>query len=137
MPRYFSFILFSLAFIGLALPVLAAEREKAASDPDALFVAFEPLSVTVLKDSRVHGLLAVSLNLAVRDAETLEKARKMQPRLRDAYVQVLTRLASTHIDISRPLNIGVLDAVLQRTSDRMLGDGQTDILIQSATLRPM
>lgn len=127
-----SFIL-AIALLWPALVVDAAEQ----AGNRARYVAFEPVSVTVLNESRVAGFLAVTFSLEASDAEQEETITEMKPRLRDAIIRRLSRLAGTRIEVTRPLNIALVNRQIQSVVDEVLGDKTAEVLIQSASIQRM
>ncbi|MFZ5610258.1 MAG: flagellar basal body-associated FliL family protein [Pseudomonadota bacterium] len=128
---------------GMALP--AAPPAQGSAKPAAegtdtsvgaeAFIRVEPIIISVLRGSTVAGLMSLTVELQVPDAAKREEVAAIRPRLRDGYLRALSRLASTTLDIDRPLNFELLTRMLQRDTDRVLGPGVARVLITDASTR--
>jgi hypothetical protein len=120
----------------------AAEPEDAATEPEAVperelgaLTEFAPLSsqfvVPVLNEGSVRALILVSLSLEVTEGST-GQVYAMEPRLRDAFLQVLFDHANsggfddrfTQTDRMSLLRFG-----LRESAQRLLGPILIDVLI--------
>lgn len=95
----------------------------------------ESLTVTVFRDTRARGLLAVDLSLELARPNDRGKIEKIMPRLRDRYLTALTRFAANRIDVNRTVDLGALARLLQGVTDEVLGQKAATILIGGATVR--
>jgi flagellar basal body-associated protein FliL len=131
-----------MTMLALVAPqVLASEHggghggEKEA--PPSPFIQLEDLNVSIFGDRSVRGILTVSMSLQVEEPAKHEEVTARQPLLRDAYVRSVSQFAGSRLDLRQPINIVQLGALLQRTTDRVLGDNVAKVLIASAAIRPM
>lgn len=95
----------------------------------------EALTVTVFRDTRVRGLLAVELSLELTRPDDRGKIEKIMPRLRDRYLTSLTRFAANRVDVNRTVELSELARLLQGVTDEVLGRKTATILIGGATVR--
>ncbi len=109
-------------------------EEKAAESP---YIQLDDLNVTIFSDRRVRGIMTVALSLEVTDAEKHGEVTARQPVLQDAYFRAMTRYAGLQTDVSQPVNIAQINAVLQRTTDKVLGDHIAKVLISAAAIRKL
>lgn len=124
-------------FLGLGLSGVAIASEEESDGKAPVFVAIDPLHVSIIENSRVAGFLAVTLSLEPASAAEAADIERLMPRLLDQFNIKLAALARTRISISRPINIDLLSLVLQRAVDEQLGKDRAAVLIQSATLQPL
>lgn len=121
-------------------PALASqeEDEKGAEEtaPAPTFVEFAPVSVSVVHNNRVTGFLSVAFGVMVKDPEAAAKVEALLPKISDACVQMLVRIARTRLDVTQAINIELLRTYLQRSVDGVIGEGVAQVLIQDATLQP-
>lgn len=95
----------------------AEERKKGGGES---FTQFPTLTATLTRPDGSHGVLAVEAEVDIGDAGLRTRAKQMQPVLRDAYVQFLTRYASTLPPQSLP-DADLVGRGLQQATDRVLG----------------
>ena len=135
-------ILFStITLAGLAVgaaPALAeghgGGEEKAAESP---YIPIDDLNVTIFSDRRARGIMSIALSLEVTDTAKQGEVTARQPVLQDAYFRAMTRYAGTRSDVDQPINIGQINAVLQRTTDKVLGGNFAKVLISAAAIRKL
>ena len=124
----------AVLLIGLAADVARAE-ETEQTPADTLFIEFPEMNVTLVERSRIDGIMTVRLSLEVFDAEGQGQVEHQRPRLQDAYVHTLTRLASARFDVRRPIDYALMGRYLQRDTNRILGVDVARVLVQDAILR--
>lgn len=103
---------------------------------DNVFVQFQPISVSIIREYRIRGMLAVTLFLSVDKASTVEKIESIRPKLRDGLVQSLTRVANTRVSPNRPVDLELIGRFMQKSVDDILGPNMAVVLIQSAAAQP-
>lgn len=124
-------VLFALA----APAALASGTETPAGIAMQNNLALDPLTVTVFRDNRARGLLAVELSLELAKSDDRDRIEKIMPRLRDRYVTALTRFAANRVDINRTIDIQTLAQMLQGATNDVLGQSAATILIGGAIVR--
>jgi len=105
--------------------------------PASPYIQLDDLNVSIFGDRSVRGILTVSLSLEVAAPDKHEEIAARQPLLRDAYVRSVSQFAGARVDLRQPINITQLSALLQRTTDRVLGSNVAKVLIASAAIRPL
>ena len=135
--RFFKVLALALFCFGSALPALAADDADASSGSEETYLDFDAFSVSIIHDGRVDGQVSVKFSLAVADAETRAEIERKSPKLRDAYLQILSQVAATRLDPRRPVDPELLDRYLQRVTDRLLGDHVAEVVMESAAIRPL
>jgi flagellar basal body-associated protein FliL len=111
---------------------LMAMLEQAGVDPQASHVRVKPFNVSIIQDSRVHGTLYVSMDLETGSRDLNAGVVKARPKLRDAYLQTLSRYADHQMNPNKPVNIMLLKKLLQRPTDRILGEGKVTVIVSAA-----
>lgn len=122
----------TLFFLGLSpLSPAFAEEEKAGMGP--WFVRFEPLLIPLLDETRVAGMMSITVTLQVPSAVDKDQIEAKRPKFIDAFNARLIRLGQLELDARRPLNIKLLATELQTAADKAYGKRGTRALIVSAT----
>jgi hypothetical protein len=114
---------------------LAVARAQPAEPPH--YVALDPVVAPVYIDNRAAGLLAVRVSIRTDSAESSAYLQQRAPRLVDAYTSALTGYARLHVDPAAPLDIGEVEAVLERATARTVAAPGARVLIQEAMARPL
>ena len=120
-----------------------AEHEKIAEDaqvaagPEVFFVDMDPLILPVIDEKGVSQVISLVITLELPSQMTSEEARRMAPRLKDAYIQdmygVLSRQAAMKDGV---LEVAKIKARLNQVSARVLGDENVnDVLLQVVSQR--
>lgn len=122
--------------ISLAMPAMAAGGGEKTDDAENQFVKLQPMIVPVLQDKRMRGLVSVQVSLKLADPANREKVEQLKPKLTDRYILTLNQLGQTMIAIDRPVNLGLIQQVLQRGTDHILGADTASVLIIDASSRP-
>ena len=127
----------AVLMIGLAATATQAKEtgEAERTSADTLFIAFPEMNVTLVERARIDGIMTVRVSLEVFDAEAQGQVELQQPRLQDAYIHTLTRLASARFDVRRPIDYALMGRYLQRDTNRILGVDVARVLVQDAILR--
>ena len=127
---------FLTAVLMIGLAATAAQAKESERTPaDTLFIAFPEMNVTLVERARIDGIMTVRVSLEVFDAEAQGQVEHQQPRLQDAYIHTLTRLASARFDVRRPIDYALMGRYLQRDTNRILGADVARVLVQDAILR--
>lgn len=127
-------LMLALALLGGA-PGFAAGTADKPKLGEQRFIMLEPLTVSVLRDARVRGLLSVELTLELARLDERAAIERIMPRLRDQLMFALTQLAASRLDIERPLDLPTITATLQQVTDRVIGESTARLLIGGATVR--
>ncbi|MCH8862091.1 MAG: hypothetical protein IID51_06235 [Proteobacteria bacterium] len=133
--RYLMSIITAGLFLITANSVLA-EESSGSSDSEPLFIEFTPLSVSVIQRTRVAGFLSVAFNLVVENEEAAAHVERLRPRLRDAIVRILSRVANSRLDINRPVDVDLIRAYVQMAVDGVLGAEKARVLMETVSLQP-
>ena len=134
---FFKGLALALLCLGLSSPAHAADDANAAAGAQASYLDFDAFSVSIITEGRIDGQVSVKFSLAVTDAGKRAEIERKSPRLRDAYLRVLSQVASTRLDPRRPVDPNLLDRYLQRVTDRLLGDHVAEVVMESAAIRPL
>ena len=112
-----------LALTLLAAPLcapLAAHADEKAKKDKGTFVHIDTLTATLIRGNGRRGVLTVQAGVDVPDQALRARAESLQPRLRDAYVQVLQGYAG-ELSPDTPPDIDYLGRQMQQATDRVLG----------------
>ncbi len=99
------------------------------------YVTVDTLQVSIIQAAQVRGMLVISIGLDVQDSHLRERAEHIMPRLRDAYIQRLSRHGATRIDTRQVPNVAMLSGLLQSTTDEMLGEEGAEVLLMNVLVR--
>lgn len=121
---------------GQISPALAQTEAFDTAEPGRLYVRFDPVSITVVRNARVSGLLSVTYSLAVRTEDEVTKITSLKPKLTAVIVRNLTLVARNRLDVRRSLEFELIERYMQRAVDDLLGENQAEVLIQLASLNP-
>jgi|GEM_PF-3244781 len=119
----------------LTSPAIAAEVPTPGDNPS--FIIIDPMIISILQGARNTGLMSVTVRLKLEEEGERAHVESLRPKLRDRYVVLLSRLASSSLEIDRPLNVPRLQKLLQRETDKVLGETKTLVLIIDASTRAL
>jgi flagellar FliL protein len=101
------------------------------------FVKMGRLILPIIGDNGVSQIVHMAVELEVTGKETAKKAKKLQPRIKDAYLQkmygVLTREAAMR---GGALKVKMISKKLKAITQKVMGENIHDVLIQSVHQRP-
>lgn len=100
------------------------------------FVEFEPFSVSVIQRTRIAGFLSVAFSLAVESEAALQQVERLRPKLNDAIVRILSRVASSRLDVSRPVDVDLVRTYVQAAVDSVIGKDKARVLMETVSLQP-
>jgi len=115
--------------LAVAAPSLGHAAEKRRTGGES-FIQLPTLTATLVHADGSRGVLSVEAGLDAPDPAVEARAEGLQPRLLDAYVQVLSVYARA-IPPGGPPNLDVLGLELQRATDRVLGRAGAHFLFGS------
>jgi flagellar basal body-associated protein FliL len=98
------------------------------------WVTVEGFTISIIQDGRVRGKFMVSFGLDVPDDALREKTEALMPRLRDAWLGELNLYAATSLRVRRAADVPGVSDLLQRTSDAVLGQAGSKVLMGQATV---
>ena len=116
MPRRHTLLL--IVATALAAPALGHAADKAAQK--GTFLPISDLAASAPRLSGGHGVMTVEAGLDIPDPALFDKASEDQPRLRDAFAQVLQAYAGG-LPAGQLPDIDYMAARLQAATDRTLG----------------
>ena len=114
-------------------PPEAEMAEMMPERPEAVFVDFEPMVLSVLRDGQAVRQLTFMIILQVEDLERKATAFRQIPRWRDAFRTELHAIYSSKIIQDRDNVMPVLSKRLLSVSDRVIGRG----VVQRVLINPM
>lgn len=106
------------------------------SGSEPLFIEFNPFSVSVIQRTHVAGFLSVAFDLVVEDETTAAQVERMRPKLNDAIVRILSRVASSRLDINHPVDVNLIRAYVQMAVDSVIGAEKARVLMKTVSLQP-
>ncbi len=116
-----------------------AKKEEVNKDATVAFVQMSPLVLPIVDKNGVSQIINLVISLEVKDAETGKEVERLQPRLKDAYIQdmygVLTRQAAMEGGV---VQVGYIKSRLNKVTARVMGkDKVQDVLLQVVQQRPI
>jgi len=99
------------------------------------YVAIETMQISIIQTAQVRGMLVVSIGLDIPDQHLRERTEHLMPRLRDAYINRLSRHGATRVDPRRVPNVAHLSRLLQNTTDEILGEEGAKVLLMNVLVR--
>jgi len=97
------------------------------------YVSIDPLTGATNRPNGRRGVMSVECGLDIPDGALRERAQASLPRLRAAYVQIVTIYAAG-LRPATPPNPDFLGLALQRETDRILGRPGARLLLGSILL---
>ncbi len=118
----------NLSFVGTAQAASSAEEE---GDGPSFF-ELDPLVLPILDNNGVNQTVSLVIALEVLDAAALAKVQRLQPRLKDAYIQDMYGMLGRHAAMKGGvLQVGMIKKRLNKISTKVLGeDVVEDVLLQ-------
>lgn len=103
------------------------------------YVELEPLVLPIVDGSGVSQVVSMVIALEVVEPSAADKVRKLEPKLKDAYIQDMYGMLSEHAALKGGVvQIGYIKDRLNDISNRVLGNGKVnDVLIQVVQQRPV
>lgn len=114
----------------------AFAQEEGEAIVDNLFVPFAPISVSIVRDYKVQGQLAVTFFLGINKASSEDVIENIRPKVRDGLINSLTRVANTRVNPYKPVDLELIGIFMQNSVDEVLGAGVAEVLIQSVAAQP-
>lgn len=134
MRHLISVIALSLFLISANSAYAADKKSDAHGGP--IFIEFEPFSVSVIQRTRIAGFLSVAFSLAVEEEAVIQRVERLRPKLKDAIVRILSRVASSRLDVNRPVDVDLVRAYVQAAVDGVIGAGKARVLMSTVSLQP-
>ena len=123
-------MILGLSIGNVACAAGAPPPKEDAGENDNEFVPIPPISVAMYnKRKRPAGTMTIMMQLKIDDKDQREEARKVMPRLTNAYMQESLKLALNFFDINRPVNANILGRSLQNATNKILRHDQARVLI--------
>jgi flagellar basal body-associated protein FliL len=125
-----------IPILALSVAALPGPGAQASSSPPqekkkgggASYIQFPTLTASVLRPNGRRGVLTVEAGLDVADGALRTRAELTQPRLRDAYIRILTTYAAA-APVGGPPDPDAISAALQRSTDQVLGKPGAKLLL--------
>ena len=102
-------------------------------DDKPSYVEIERLTAPFIRNGEFVQYVVLDVSLELADEPNATKVRHLTPRLRDAFLAELHRLARVRPASQRLINLGRIKARLLASADRVLGPNVVrDVLVQLA-----
>lgn len=112
---------------GIVLPGLLSRDDK------PFYIEIERLTAPFIRDQRFVQYVVLDVSLEVVEERDADKVRQLTPRLRDAFLRELHRLATIRPASQKLINVARVKARLLAGADRVLGPRVVrDVLVQLA-----
>lgn len=127
---------FFLSFGSAGFAAAEGEDGETKSDAGPIFMEFAPFSVSVIQRAQIAGYLSVAFDLAVEEEAVVQQVERLRPKVRDAVLLILTRVASSRLDVTRPVDVDLIRAYVQKAVNNVLGAGKAQVLMAIVSLQP-
>lgn len=103
------------------------------------FVQLDPLILPIVDSNGVSQIVSIVVVIEVEGSKNQEKVIKLQPRLKDAYIQELYGVLNRHAALKGGvIQVSMIKERLSQISHRVMGDGVVhDVLLQVVQQRPI
>jgi flagellar FliL protein len=103
------------------------------------FVELDPLVLPIVDKNGVSQVVNIVVVIEVDDSKDKDHVLKLQPRLKDAYIQELYGVLNRHDTLKDGVvQVGTIKERLNQISHRVMGEGVVeDVLLQVVQQRPM
>lgn len=101
-------------------------------EPEIQFVQLDTMLLPVMDEQGISQVVTLVVSLEVADSETADQAKKLSPRLKDAFIQdMYGQLHHRALLRNGVLAVGAIKARMNHVSNKVLGEGQVnDVLLQ-------
>lgn len=99
------------------------------------FVRLPELTVPILDDYRMEGVLSVTFVVQTEDARVRERFALRKPAAIDVYGRALTEFARIWVDASRPVDVGRLAGALDDASKEFAPACGCKVFVQEVVVR--
>lgn len=114
----------------------SSAKKKQETEVDGLnYLRLPTVSASIIRKSRVRGVLDVNVELEIPNLDIRNHARKLRPRLSHEYHRVVTYFAGTHVTMGKAISLARLEYLLQRATNKVLGHEEVTVLIENAAVR--
>lgn len=116
----------------------AAEAAKQESEAPVApgFLAVPALNISVVKQNRIRGVLAVNAVLDIARQDAMDVAIGLMPRLTGGYASALAKWSNIYQGVHEPANVVAIKNQLQQVTNQVLGRDDVQVLLQNALLKP-
>ncbi len=116
-----------------------AKDESGGHGEEYTYVELDPLILPIIDEYGLNQVVSLVVSLEILDPTMVEKVEKMQPRLKDAFIQdmygVLNRQAALKDGV---VQVAKIKARLNKISKKVMGDDVIhDVLLQVVQQRPI
>ncbi len=112
----------------------AAAPKRKGVDPSA-YVALDPMTISIIEDYRVRGLMTLKIGLHIPDRDVRRRVEKRMIKLQDAMIRTLTAYGVTAMRADASPNLDVIDHRLRTAIEDVVGSGSAQILFDHVLVR--
>ena len=112
----------------------AAAPKRKGVDPSA-YVALDPMTISIIEDYRVRGLMTLKIGLHIPDRDVRRRVEKRMIKLQDAMIRTLTAYGVTAMQADASPNLDVIDHRLRTAINEVIGGGGAQILFDHVLVR--
>ncbi len=124
----------ALAVAVIAAPGPAARAAAGVDDEFSLWIELEPISVPILRRSKIVGQALVAVTLSLETLEDRRRVITQVTRIQDALLRDFSRYSELGYLSGETIDLASIKKRFQRVVDRQLGTQMVLILIRQAQL---
>jgi hypothetical protein len=121
------------ALFAVVLLLLAGLPAHAADTPQ--FIKFQPIIVSTFEDTRVSGLLSVTVQVQALDRDAKQRLERARPKLQDAFTRTAIELGQLYVSPDRKINFQLLAARMQAAAAAALPGERLKVFVVDASSR--
>ncbi|MBL4740441.1 MAG: hypothetical protein JKY12_05570 [Sneathiella sp.] len=112
---------FSMVSLGVSNAFASASEKEAPENEEPYYLELKPVSIPIRKSNgTIRYYMFITLNLEFDEQDKKDHARRMIPRIRDAFLQDLSGRTVLHKDKRRGMDFEAVKKRLMKQSSKVL-----------------
>ncbi len=115
-----------------------AEKKEKSGKSSTEYVKMDPLILPVIDSDGVYQVLSMVVVIEVGGVMDADKVKAKKPRLKDAYIQDMYGILNEHAAMKDGIiQVNIIKERLNNITDHIMGDVETEVLLQVVQQRPI